>query len=31
MEIPGLNKVGDAIGNAFSVFDFSFFISGAVT
>ena len=31
MEIPGLNKVGDAIGNAFSVFDFSFFISGSLT
>ena len=31
MEIVGLNKVIDALGNAFSVFDFSFFISGAVT
>ena len=31
MEIPGFNKVGDAIGNAFCVFDFSFIISGAVT
>lgn len=31
MEIPGLKKVADAIGDAFSVFDFSFFISGAVT
>lgn len=31
MNIPGLNKVADAIGDAFSVFDFSFFISGAVT
>ena len=31
MEIPGLNKIADALGNAFSVFDFSFFISGAVT
>lgn len=31
MDIPGLNKVGDAIGNAFSVFDFSFFVSGTVT
>lgn len=31
MDIPGLKKVGDAIGNAFSVFDFSFFVSGTVT
>lgn len=31
MEIVGLNKIIDALGNAFSVFDFSFFISGAVT
>lgn len=31
MEIPGLNKIGEAIGNAFSVFDFSFFVSGTVT
>lgn len=31
MEIVGLNKIVDALGNAFSVFDFSFFISGAVS
>lgn len=31
MEIVGLNKIVNALGNAFSVFDFSFFISGAVT
>lgn len=31
MEISGLNKVFDSLGEAFSVFDFSFFISGAVT
>lgn len=31
MEIVGLNKIVDALGNAFSVFDFSFFISGALT
>ena len=31
MEVLGLNKIVDALSNAFSVFDFSFFISGAVT
>ena len=31
MEIQGLNKLLDSLGEAFSVFDFSFFISGAVT
>ena len=31
MEIEGINKIADALGNAFSVFDFSFFISGAAT
>ena len=31
MEVFGLNKRVDALRNAFSVFDFSFFISGAVT
>ena len=31
MEISGLNKIMDAIGDAFSIFDFSFFISGAAT
>lgn len=31
MEVVGLNKIVDALGNAFSVFDFSFFISGAVS
>lgn len=31
METFGLNKIVDALGNAFSVFDFSFFISGAAT
>lgn len=31
MEIVGFNKIADALGNAFSVFDFSFFISGAAT
>lgn len=31
MELFGLNKIVDTLGNAFGVFDFSFFISGAVT
>lgn len=31
MNISGLSKVAEAIGEAFSVFDFSFFISGAAT
>ena len=31
MEGIGLNKIVDSLGNALSVFDFSFFVSGAVT